>query len=181
MGKFEKGLIALVLLLFGGIGLMLFPTGKSDENSSEVLDTSEYQKVVESAKPKDRKLRVELTAKATTADKQFKIRGNVIKSGATTQLKQLLKKQTNKDVSFKLGAKKGIFVSTKKFTLKTDDNLQTVASAGEIGYDPTSKKLLIFGKNVNYESGFISMGHLRGIDQSQACTTPNLLELSFDD
>ena len=72
MGKFEKGLIALVLLLVGGIGLMCFPTGKRDESSSEVLDTSEYQKALKVTHPKNRELHVELTAK--TADKKLKVR-----------------------------------------------------------------------------------------------------------
>ena len=105
MGKFEKGLITLVLLLVGGIGLMYFPMGKRDESSSEVLDTSEYQKALKVTHPKNRELHVELTAK--TADKTLKVRGDVLKSGATTQLKQLLQKENDKDIDFKLSGKKG--------------------------------------------------------------------------
>lgn len=179
MGKFEKGLIALVLLLVGGIGLMCFPTGKSDESSSEVLDTSEYLKVLKVTHPKNRELHVELTAK--TADKKLKVRGDVLKSGATTQLKQLLQKENDKDIDFKLSGKKGTFVSVKSFNLKTTDNLDTVAAPGKIGYDPTSKRLLIFSKNVNYEAGYVAMGSLRGSDQAEVVPNSNLLELSFDD
>lgn len=104
MGKFEKGLIALVLLLVGGIGLMCFPTGKRDESSSEVLDTSEYLKALKVAHPKNRELHVELTAK--TADKKLKVRGDVLKLGATTQLKQLLQKKTTRISTSSLAARR---------------------------------------------------------------------------
>lgn len=69
----------------------------------------------------------------------------------------------------------------KSFNLKTTDNLDTVAAPGKIGYDPTSKRLLIFSKNVNYEAGYVAMGSLSGSDQAEVVPNSNLLELSFDD
>ncbi|WP_296227363.1 cyclophilin-like fold protein [uncultured Lactobacillus sp.] len=179
MKRLEKGIIALILVIFAGTAIMAFTSGgQKAESSSDAFDTSEYRKAVKSTDNHHFKnLKVKLTGE------KGKITGILPKSPTSISLlKQWKSKKI--DLSFKASKKDGLLVSTQKVKLPTSKMQElTHAMTGEIGYDPASDKLLIFAGDKNYSQGFYPLGRLKrnGPSSVSLSASQEPLELSFTD
>ena len=179
MKRLEKGVIALILVIFAGTEIMAFSSGgQKAESSSDAFDTSEYRKAVKSTDNHHFKnLKVELTGKKS------KITGILPKSlTSVSLLKQWKSKKV--DLDFTDSKKDSILISKQTVKLPTPKGQElTHAMAGEIGYDPASDKVLIFASDKNYSQGFYPLGRLKkdGPSSVSLSSSQDPLEFSFTD